>query len=78
MKMTPGNKNTMLQTISTLLDTEEDVRVGIFRPLIMGEPVDGRVTATPGPHTYVFITRGPVSQLEEDVTGALERGKADL
>lgn len=78
MKMTPANKYTILHMLTALLTTEDDVRIGTYRQLVNIPPNADGDTVEPSATTYVLLTRGPVTQLEEDVTGALERGKAAL
>lgn len=75
MKMTPAQKDQLVEQFRSILNTDEDVRVSMYRqPKLTTQPEDVSDTYEAGKTLIVVVARGPVSPLETEATKLLSEG----
>jgi hypothetical protein len=75
MKMTPAQKDQLVEQFRTILNTDEDVRVSMYRPTALTtKPENTHDSYEAGKTLIVVVARGPVSPLETQTIELLSDG----
>jgi hypothetical protein len=75
MKMTAAQKAQLVEQLQTMLNTDRDVRVSMFRqPKLTTKPEDTHDSYEAGNTLLVVVAVGPVSPLETEALKLLSDG----